>query len=91
MDQEIIKDELNYNGKIVFPEHPESHAASFYPSPFQNAAYYYGWCWRMVYFSFGVGIDNKGNYWQIFNLHSLGLLSAFTITRVLRLIPVNIK
>ena len=35
----LIKDELNYNGKIIFPEHHLSHAASaFYASPFQELA-----------------------------------------------------
>ena len=38
--KELIKDELNYKGKIIFPEHHESHAASaFFPSPFQEAAF----------------------------------------------------
>ena len=38
--KELIKDELNYPGKIIFPEHHESHAASaFFPSPFQEAAF----------------------------------------------------
>jgi len=37
--KEIIKDKLGYTGKIIFPEHHESHAASaFYPSPFNKAA-----------------------------------------------------
>ena len=37
--KELIKKELNYNGKIIFPEHHESHAASaFFPSPFNEAA-----------------------------------------------------
>ncbi len=36
---ETIKRELGYEGKIIFPEHHESHVASaFYPSPFQDAA-----------------------------------------------------
>ena len=34
--KELIRDELKYNGKIIFPEHHESHAVSvFFPSPFQ--------------------------------------------------------
>ena len=38
--KELIKNELNYSGKIIFPEHHESHAASaFFPSPFQEAAF----------------------------------------------------
>jgi carbamoyltransferase len=36
--KKIIKDKLAYTGKIIFPEHHISHAASaFYPSPFQEA------------------------------------------------------
>ena len=37
---ECIKKKLNnYNGKIIYPEHHLSHAASaFYPSPFERAA-----------------------------------------------------
>lgn len=36
---ETIRRELGYEGKIIFPEHHESHAASaFYPSPFSEAA-----------------------------------------------------
>src|SRR3954467_2773520 len=32
--KEEIRKELNFNGRIIFPEHHESHAASaFYPSP----------------------------------------------------------
>jgi carbamoyltransferase len=36
----LIQDELKgYEGKIFFPEHHQSHAASaFYPSPFEEAA-----------------------------------------------------
>ena len=38
--KELIKDELNYFGKILFPEHHMSHAASsFYTSPFKEAAF----------------------------------------------------
>ena len=34
---ELIKSELNFKGKILFPEHHESHAASaFFPSPFKR-------------------------------------------------------
>jgi carbamoyltransferase len=37
--KELIKNELGYKGKVLFPEHHESHAASaFYPSPFEEAA-----------------------------------------------------
>ncbi len=34
-----IREELQFDGPIIFPEHHESHAASaFFPSPFQSAA-----------------------------------------------------
>lgn len=37
--KDLIRKELNYDGKILFPEHHLSHAASaFYPSPFEKAA-----------------------------------------------------
>src|SRR5882762_1456961 len=37
--QRFIRKELGYNGKILFGDHHESHAASaFYPSPFNEAA-----------------------------------------------------
>ena len=37
--KELIRQELGYGGKILFPEHHESHAASaFFPSPFEHAA-----------------------------------------------------
>ncbi len=37
--KEHIKDELGFNGKMIFPEHHHSHAASaFYPSPYREAA-----------------------------------------------------
>ena len=37
---DLIRKELNYEGKLIFPEHHESHAASaFFPSPFEHAAF----------------------------------------------------
>ncbi len=37
--REHIREELDYDGKILFTEHHESHAASaFFPSPFERAA-----------------------------------------------------
>ena len=37
--KETIRNELQLEGPIIFPEHHESHAASaFFPSPFENAA-----------------------------------------------------
>jgi len=80
--KELIKDELNYNGKIIFPEHHESHAASaFFPSPFQEAAFItMDGVGEWSTSSFGVG---KGNEIELLAdiqfPHSLGLLySAFT-------------
>jgi carbamoyltransferase len=78
----IIRKELGWNGKVLFTEHHESHAASaFFPSPFEEAA--------IICFD-GVGEwatttwgEGKGNRiemkQQISFPHSLGLLySAFT-------------
>ena len=37
--KDLIRKELGYDGKIIFPEHHQSHAASaFFPSPFKEAA-----------------------------------------------------
>src|SRR3989338_68306 len=36
---DLIRKELDFEGKIIFPEHHESHASSaFFPSPFERAA-----------------------------------------------------
>lgn len=77
-----IRTQLGFNGKLLFPEHHESHAASaFFPSPFQQAA---------VVTMDGVGewatssiSSGSGNKIQMIAEqhfpHSLGLLySAFT-------------
>ncbi|AFH50427.1 Putative carbamoyl transferase [Ignavibacterium album JCM 16511] len=80
--KEMIKDKLEYEGKVIFPEHHESHAASaFYPSPFQKAAIItMDGVGEWTTTSFGIG---DGNDIQLFAdikfPHSLGLLySAFT-------------
>ena len=79
---ELIKKELDYEGKILFTEHHESHAASaFYPSPFGEAAFLtmdgVGE-WDTASFGIGKGNDIKILYTLRFP-HSLGLLySAFT-------------
>lgn len=80
--KEYITKELNFNGKILFPEHHESHAASaFYPSPFKEAAIItMDGVGEWTTTSFGAG---KGNNIELFSEikfpHSLGLLySAFT-------------
>jgi carbamoyltransferase len=80
--KEYIKKELGYEGKIIFPEHHESHAASaFFPSPFQEAAFLtMDGVGEWTTASFGVGKDNQIKIIaEIKFPHSLGLLySAFT-------------
>ena len=80
--KEFIKDKLNYTGKIIFPEHHESHAASaFLPSPFQEAAIItMDGVGEWSTTSFGIGKDNKIELLADIKFpHSLGLLySAFT-------------
>ncbi|MCX7876198.1 MAG: carbamoyltransferase [Melioribacteraceae bacterium] len=80
--QDLIASELNYKGKILFPEHHESHAASaFYPSPFTNAAFLtIDGVGEWATSSFGVGNENKIQIIsELHYPHSLGLLySAFT-------------
>ena len=80
--KELIKDELNYSGKIIFPEHHESHAASaFFPSPFQEAAFItMDGVGEWSTSSFGIGKDNQIELLADIQFpHSLGLLySAFT-------------
>ncbi|MBD3235440.1 MAG: hypothetical protein GF330_01905 [Candidatus Eisenbacteria bacterium] len=80
--RETIAKQLDYDGKILFPEHHESHAAAaFYPSPFPEAAILT--CdgvgeWTTT--SFGVGRGNQIDLQaEIRFPHSIGLLySAFT-------------
>ena len=80
--KELIKDELDYVGNIVFPEHHESHAASaFFPSPFQEAAFItMDGVGEWSTSSFGIGKDNQIELLADIQFpHSLGLLySAFT-------------
>ena len=80
--KELIANELNYQGKILFSEHHESHAASaFYPSPFQEAAFLtIDGVGEWTTASFGVGRDNQIKIMADIQFpHSLGLLySAFT-------------
>lgn len=79
---ELIKKDLDYNGKVLFSEHHESHAASaFYPSPFNDAAFLtmdgVGE-WETASFGVGKGNELDIKYYLRFP-HSLGLLySAFT-------------
>jgi len=79
---DLIKKETGYQGKIIYPEHHESHAASaFFPSPFKRAAFLtMDGVGEWTTTSFGVGHDNKIEIdSEIHFPHSLGLLySAFT-------------
>ncbi len=80
--KELIKTELNYNGKILFPEHHQSHAASaFFPSPFDEAVFItMDGVGEWTTTSFGAGSKNNIDILaEIKFPHSLGLLySAFT-------------
>lgn len=77
-----IEDKLNCRGKVLFPEHHQSHAGSaFYPSPFKEAAVLtLDAVGEWATASYGIG---KGNDIKILTElkfpHSLGMLySAFT-------------
>ena len=78
----IIQEELGYQGKILFPEHHASHAASaFYASPFQQAAFLtMDGVGEWATTSYGIGKDNKMEVLADIKFpNSLGLLySAFT-------------
>ncbi len=80
--KEFIKKELAYDGKIIFTEHHESHAASaFFPSPFQEAAFLtMDGVGEWATSSYGIGKDNTVTLLAETRFpHSLGLLySAFT-------------
>ena len=80
--KEFIRKELDCEGKILFTEHHESHAASaFFPSPFQEAAFLtLDGVGEWATSSCGVGKDNVIKILaEIHFPHSLGLLySAFT-------------
>ena len=77
-----IQKELDFDGKIIFPEHHESHAASaFFPSPFQEAAFLtLDGVGEWATASYGKGTDNRVDLEADIQFpHSLGLLySAFT-------------
>ena len=78
----IQKEMKGFKGKMLFPEHHESHAASaFYPSPYEEAAFLtidgVGE-WATTSFGVGCGKDLKIHK-EIHFPHSIGLLySAFT-------------
>src|SRR5438876_5832051 len=80
--KELIKKELGYGGKIIFPEHHESHAAAaFFPSPYQEAAFLtVDGVGEWTTTSFGIGRGNRIEINSEMHFpHSLGLLySAFT-------------
>ena len=80
--KETIKEQLGYHGKIIFPEHHESHAASaFFASPFQEAAFLtIDGVGEWTTTSYGVGKNNQIQILSELHFpHSLGLLySAFT-------------
>ena len=79
----LIQDELKeYKGKILFPEHHASHAASaFFASPYQDAAFItMDGVGEWATTSYGVGNENRIEILADIQFpHSLGLLySAFT-------------
>ena len=80
--KELIREELNYFGKIIFPEHHMSHAASsFYTSPFKEAAFLtLDGVGEWSTTSYGIGKGNKLEMLaDIQYPNSLGLLySTFT-------------
>lgn len=80
--KQLIEKELDFEGKIIFTEHHESHAASaFFPSPFREAAFLtIDGVGEWATTSYGVGKENKINILAELHFpHSLGLLySAFT-------------
>jgi carbamoyltransferase len=80
--KDCINRTLGYRGKIIFPEHHESHAASaFFPSPFQEAAFLtIDGVGEWATASYGTGKDSNVRILaEIRFPHSLGLLySAFT-------------
>ncbi|MBN1560102.1 carbamoyltransferase [candidate division KSB1 bacterium] len=79
---DMIRNELNYDNRIIFPEHHESHAAAaFFPSPFQKAAFLtMDGVGEWTTTSYGIGVDNHLDILAELHFpHSLGLLySAFT-------------
>ncbi len=79
---DYIKNQLKFDGDIVYPQHHESHAASaFFPSPFESAAVItVDGVGEWTTTSWGVGKGNQLDLKQEIRFpHSLGLLySAFT-------------
>lgn len=77
-----LKKSLIYSGRLYFPKHHESHAASaFFPSPFERAAFLtMDGVGEWTTTSFGTGSGNTLKFINEIRFpHSLGLLySAFT-------------
>jgi len=80
--RERIAEDLDFDGKVLFTEHHESHAASaFFPSPFDRAAILtIDGVGEWATSSYGVGASNEIRLTAETHFpHSLGLLySAFT-------------
>ena len=80
--KDYLAETLNFDGKIIFPEHHESHAASaFFPSPFSEAAFLtIDGVGEWTTSSFGIGHGSQIEIMSEMRFpHSLGLLySAFT-------------
>jgi carbamoyltransferase len=78
----LIREQIDFEGPILFTEHHESHAASaFYPSPFQRAAFLtMDGVGEWATASYGVGDGNRIDILGELRFpHSPGLLySAFT-------------
>ncbi len=80
--KDVLENELDFKGKIIFPEHHQSHAASaFFPSPFKEATVLtLDGVGEWATSSLGVGRENTITVLKEIRFpHSLGLLySAFT-------------
>ena len=79
---QLLSEKLDFEGKVLFPEHHESHAASaFFPSPFEEAAILtMDGVGEWATTSFGTGRGKRIELASEIRFpHSLGLLySAFT-------------
>ena len=80
--KQLIIDNLNFSGEIIFPEHHASHAASaFYSSPYEDAAFLtMDGVGEWATTSYGIGEANRIEILADIKFpHSLGMLySAFT-------------
>ncbi|MBI3252155.1 MAG: carbamoyltransferase [Candidatus Omnitrophica bacterium] len=80
--KDLIQKELGFEGRVIFPEHHQAHAASaFFPSPFEEAAILtMDGVGEWTTSSLAVGTGNKMEMLSEIRFpHSLGLLySAFT-------------